>query len=270
MLSSRRFAGRRRLVAAALIAVSSLAACSDDNGGTIASSTTAPSAPTTSLVATTTEPSTEVTTTTSMGSSLESISFLIQGLLTTEQIGGGWLDQGRQVVPPGSNQLSGFLCEEGESAVGNLGGRLDAQVSTTFRRSGDVGLSVFESLMWGDRDQVTADFTTLSGAVAACTGAAYTTTELGDLLLELQTAPELGTAALSYRFGPAVPSTENPWLEQQTTSVLLSDPGSSVALVITIGASTVHDPARLDTTELEPAEFDRIVEAAVNRILEGL
>ncbi len=54
------------------------------------------------------------------------------------------------------------------------------------------------------------------------------------------------------------------------TAVLLSDPSQPIALVVSVAAITVHDPPSAKTTTVEPAEFSRIVEAAVNRILEGL
>jgi hypothetical protein len=213
-------------------------------------------------------PSTEVPSTEDMGSNVESLSYLIQGLMTTDQIGGGWIDQGRRIVPPGSDQLTGFLCEEGETTVAALGGRLDPQVSTSYERPDDVGLDVSESLMWGDRDQVTADFESLVEAVTACAGTTYATTELGELTLALDEPPDLGTSAVAFRFGPATPPSDTPWIESQLTTVLLSDPDEPVALVVSAVATKIHNPPDLDVTELDPAEYERIVETAVNRIVE--
>lgn len=249
--------------------------CLRDDGGSSSSTTGAVATTVPGSTPSSSEPvpsTSEPTSSTSvpMGANVEALSYLIQGLLTTEQIGGGWMDQGRQVIPPGSNQLSGFLCEEGEAVVAELGGRADPQVSTSFRRSGDVGLRVFESLMWGDRDEVVADFEALRAAVEGCAGAAYPTTELGDLVLTVDEAPALGTAAFSFRFGPAEVGGANPSLSQQMTFVLLSDPEQSVALVVSVGASSITDPAGAPVPELDAAEFSRIATAAVNRILEGL
>ena len=120
--------------------------------------------------------------------------------------------------------------------MASLADRLDPQVSTSFRRTNDLGLRVAETLMWGNREE----------------------------------APKLGTSAVAFRFGPATPQSANPWLEQQMTAVLLSDPSQPIALVVSVAAITVHDPPSAKTTTVEPAEFSRIVEAAVNRILEGL
>ena len=282
------FARTMRQVACGVTIVTIVAlvgACGDDDTTSVAT-TGAVSEPTTAASSSTepsnTEPtitestSTEPTSTepvpetTSMGSNVESLSYLIQGLLTTEQIGGDWIDQGRQIVPPGSNQLSGFLCEEGEAAVTELGGRLDSQVSTSFRRPADVGLTVFESLMWGDRQQLTDDIASFTAAVEACGGAAYTTADLGEVSLGMDPAPDLGTAAVSFHFGPATVPSGTPWLEQRVTSVLLSDPSQPVALVVTVGALITHDPPTTEPTALEPAEYDRIVQAAVGRIMDGL
>jgi hypothetical protein len=256
-----RNAGR---IACGVAAVALIGACGDDDATTptTAAPTTAPA-----TTPSTTEP---VPDTTSMGSNVESLSYLIQGLLTSEQIGGGWVDQGRQIVPPGSNQLAGFLCEEGEAAVAELGGRLDPQVSTSFRRASDVGLSVFENLMWGDRQQLTDDVAAFTAAVEACAGTAYATTDLGEVSLGMDPAPDLGTAAVSFHFGPATVPSDTPWLEQRVTTVLLSDPSQPVALVVTVGALVIHDPSTAEPTVLEPAEYDRIVAAAIDRIMQGL
>lgn len=212
-------------------------------------------------------PTTEVPTTEGMGSDVESLSYLIQALLTTEQIGGGWIDQGRRIVPPGSDQLTGFLCQESEAAVGALGGRLDPQVSTSYERPDDIGLSVSESLMWGERDQVVSDFESFVTAVSACAGT-YTTTELGELTLVLDEAPELGTSSFGFHFGPTTPPSETPWIESQMTAILLSDPSQPVALVVSVSAVVLHDPSDLEVTEIDPAEYLRIAESAVNRIIE--
>lgn len=238
-------------------------ACGDDAGNT-ETSVPATEAPTSDV------PTSEVPTDEGMGSDVESLSYLIQGLLTTDQIGDGWIDQGRRIVPPGSDQLTGYLCEEGETAVGALDGRLDPQVSTSYVRPDDVGLSVSESLMWGEREQVTTDFDSYVTAVGACAGT-YTTTELGELTLTLDEAPDVGFSAFAFRFGPATPPSDTPWIESDTTVVLLSDPSEPVAMVVFVGATVVHDPPDADVTDLDAAEYLRIVETAVSRIVdEGL
>ncbi len=38
-----------------------------------------------------------------MGANIESLSYLIQGLMNTEDIGGEWVDQGIPIVPLDSN-----------------------------------------------------------------------------------------------------------------------------------------------------------------------
>lgn len=126
----------RRRVVLLVLGLSASAMIGACGSGDEAADTTVPATET---------PTSEVPTTEGMGSDVESLSYLIQGLLTTEQIGGGWIDQGRRIVPPGSDQLTGFLCQEGEAVVGALGGRLDPQVSTSYERPDDIGLSVSES-----------------------------------------------------------------------------------------------------------------------------
>lgn len=210
------------------------------------------------------------TSTVPMGSNIESLSYLMQGLLTTEQIGGGWVDQGRKVIPPGSEQLTGFLCDDGESAVAALAGRLDPQVTTSFERESDVGLTLFETLMWGDREQLTEDFESFITAVQGCDGTTYTTDELGEVRLDVEETPSLGTSAITFRFGPSTAPTDGPWLEQKTTTVLLSDPGEDVALTISIGVTTVHDPSDLKTSTVDDAELQRVLSRAIERLREGL
>ena len=230
---------RRRCVGvftAVVVTAGLLGACGDS--GESSGSTTVTTA------ATTTTPGPATTTTVPMGSNVESLSYLIQGLLTTEQIGGGWVDQGRTLIPAGSNQLSGFLCPEGEKAVASLAGRLDPQVSTSFRRTNDLGLRVAETLMWGNREEVVAGFSSFVAALSACKGT-YSTTELGEISLGVEEAPKLGTSAVAFRFGPVTPQSANPWLEQQMTAVLLSDPSQPIALVVSVAAITVHDDVLL-------------------------
>ena len=155
-------------------------------------------------------------------------------------------------------------------AVAALDGRSDPQVSTSFRRPGDVGLTVFETLMWGDRDEVVADFETLAAAVEGCAGSPYMTSELGEVVLTVDDTPALGTSAITFRFEPAEAGGDNPSLTQQMTMVLLSDPEQSVALVVSVGASTITDPAGAPAATLDEAELSRVTVAAVNRILDGL
>lgn len=259
---------RRRLqgVIVALVLGTVGVACGDD--GDAADTSVSASTSTTPAV----EPSSTLasSTTVPMGQNLESLSYLIQGLLTTEQIGSGWVDQGRKVIPPGSNQMTGFLCSEGDAMVTKLEGRADPQVSTSFRRAGDVGLTVFESLMWGDRDQVVADFNAVADGVKVCDGETYSTADLGEITLTVDSAPDYGSSSIAYTFGPVTQPTSNPWLEQSVTAVLLDDPEQPVALVIAVGATTVHDPANAKTTTLEAAEYQRIVKAAIDRIKDGL
>lgn len=267
MRSFRPFDRRVRVIALGLALACTVVACGDDEE--TGTSAVPDSVSNTSEASSTSVPEGS-TTTVPMGSNVESLSYLIQGLLRTDQIGNGWVDQGRQIVPPGSDQMTGFLCPEGESAVADLGGRADPQVSTSFRRAGDTGLTVFESLMWGDREQVIADFEAMVAAVKACTDLTYMTTDLGDIKLSVDPDPGLGSQSIAYRFGPPIPLKTNPWMEQAVTAVLLEEPNQPVALVVAVGATTVHDPPESNATTLDDVEYQRIVKTAVDRILDGL
>lgn len=267
-MSSIRSRGHRaRSTVLAMVLVGTLVACGNEKE--TETSAVPDSVSATSEASATSEPA-EATTTVPMGANIESLSYLIQGLLRTDQIGNGWVDQGRQIVPPGSNQMTGFLCPDGDTMVAKLGGRADPQVSTSFRRTNDVGLTVFESLMWGDRDHVVADFDAVAAGVKACADQTYSTTELGEIKLAVDPDPGYGSKSLDYRFGTVEPSTTDPRLEQRITSVLLEEPDQPVAIVVAVGATTLYDPAGAKTTSLEDAEYKRIVKAAVDRILDGL
>lgn len=256
---------RRALAVVCSVALCVVASCGGDDDTTVSS---APD----SIAGSSEVPTTVVESTTSVptGADVESLSYLIQGLLRTEEIGNGWVDQGRQIIPPGSDQLSGFLCAEGESAIAELAGSADPQVSTSFRREGDTGLTVFETLTWGDREQVIADFNAVADAVRACAGQSYTTADLGELSLTVESGLEYGSASISYRFGPPTPPSSNPWIEQRVTAVLLEEPSQPVAIVIGVGSTTLHDSSTSESAVIDDAEFDRIVNAAVDRILGGL
>lgn len=209
-------------------------------------------------------------TTDPMGADFESLSYLIQGLLRTDQIGNGWVDQGRQIIPPGSDQMTGFLCPEGDAVVARLEGRADPQVSTSFRRDEDEGVTVFETLMWGDRDRVIADFNSVSEGVKLCDGVVYSTDELGEVVFSVDPGSKYGSSSLAYGFAPATPPNSSPWLEQSVTTVLLEESDQPVAIMISIGTVTVHDPSSAEVTTLDVGEFERIVNAAVDRIKDGL
>lgn len=263
MRSPSSYLWRAGVLAFGLFASVTIGACGDD--GDTADTTTAPTEATGTA---TMAPDTTAPATDDMGSDVESLSYLIQGLLTTEQIGGGWVDQGRQIIPPGSQQLTGFLCPDGETAVAALAGRVDPQVSASYRRSGDVGLMVYETLMWGARDQVTADFESLRSAVGSCTGAAYAAPDGTEMELVVDEPPAVGVAGISFHFAPTVPPTDTPWLESASTMVLLSEAGQPVAMLVGVGSTIVHDPATQDVAVLDPAEYARIVDVAVTRIVD--
>ncbi len=86
--------------------------------------------------------------------------------------------------------MSGSLCDEGEAAVAVLQRRFNPQVSTSFHRPNDVDLSVFGTLMWGERDQIVEDFETFKNAIESCDGKTFTTTELGQLTLVMDDVPD--------------------------------------------------------------------------------
>ncbi len=74
---------------------------------------------------------------------------------------------------------------------------------------------------------------------------------------------------ISFRFGPPEWTSPTPWLEQRSTMILLSNLNEPVALVLGIGASFIHNEPDDGSSDLEQGEYERIVKAAVDRILEG-
>ena len=108
----------------------------------------------------------------------DALSGLLQGLLTADEaaaaLGLTLVDQGRQVIPPGSAQRTGFLCPEGQAILDPLGSAYDPQVSVSFAPEGAEGRStwVTESLLFEEAERNAGDFATLASAINACAGIA--------------------------------------------------------------------------------------------------
>ena len=195
---------------------------------------------------------------------------LLAGLLTTEEIGNGWVDQGRAVVPSAAGgQGFGFdlFCPEGSAIAEPIGSGLDRMVLTTYRREGSP--SVTESLLWGHRDQLARDFATGVAALEACFDRdPWEITDLGTVRMHRLDLPALGAQSVAYYVGPGTQPGEDPWLEWQILTILVTelDPSNDASVVITLDAATVHnDPSGQAVEMLDHEEIIRIAELAVDR-----
>ncbi len=194
---------------------------------------------------------------------------LLVSLLTTEEIGGGWGDQGRMIVPPSAGG-QGFgrdvLCPEGQAIYEPIGFGLDQQVFTTYSREGSP--SVGEYLVWGHRDRLTQAFATSVAALEACFDREpWETEDAGTLRMHALDLPSLGAQSIAYYVGPGTTPGADPWVEWQIVSILVTnlDPANDNSVVISIAVSTIHDPAGAAVEMLDPEEIVRIAEAAIAR-----
>ncbi len=194
---------------------------------------------------------------------------LIQGLLTTEEIGSGWEDQGRMVVPVGAQEEgfgAGFLCPEGVALADPIGLALNELVFTHYRREGSPDLR--ESLLWGHEAALTEAFATGKAAVEACFDREpWDTPDMGALRMHRLDVPGLGAQSVAYYVGPGVPPGADPWLEMQVLSILVTglDPMNDLAVVINLSATTIHDPAGAPVEMLDHQELIRVAEAAIDK-----
>jgi len=195
---------------------------------------------------------------------------LMAGLLTTEEIGGGWVDQGRMVVPTGAGgQRFGLdiLCPEGSALTEPIGSRLDRQVFTTYQREGSP--AVTESLLWGHEAQLTEDFATGIAALEACFDREpWEMPDLGTVRMHRLDLPSLGAQSVAYYVGPGETPAADPWLEWQILSILVTDldPSNDASVVITLDVATVHnDPSGQVVEMLDEDELIRIAELAIDR-----
>jgi hypothetical protein len=223
-----------------------------------------------------------------MASNIESLSYLMQGLLTTPQIGGGWVDMGRVIVPPSTEPTTGPLCPDGQAIAEPIGTTLNAQVHTTYQRvdgtqttapadtSGSpanpalAGGTVMETLLWNERQQVDEAFAAMAAATEACIGTEWADPDMGDTVMTSFDAPTLGTSSFTFGYMPVTPPTSDPWAEIQGISILMSDPSSPVSIVITVSNTVVHDNPDQQAAAPDTDELIRIAEAAVARIVDGL
>lgn len=280
-------------LAIAVLALLVVAGCSSDGDSATTSApaatggTTSPTDATATTGTTTdTTPSTDVPA--DLASNIESLSYLMQGLLTTPQIGGGWIDMGRVVVPPSTEPTTGPLCPDGTAIAEPVGTTLNAQVHTTFQRSGTTpatvptdtsgsapnpvmgGVSVMETLVWNERPQVDDAFAALADATAACIGKEWADPDMGDTVMTGFDAPQLGTASFTSGFAPVTPPASDPWAESQGITILLSDPSSPISVVVSVSMTVVHNNPEPQPDGPDTGELIRIAEAAVARIMDGL
>ena len=212
----------------------------------------------------------------------------MQGLLTTPQIGGGWVDMGRVIVPPSTEPTTGPLCPDGQAVAEPIGTTLNAQVHTTYQRvdgtqttapadtSGSavnpalVGGMVMESLLWNERQQADEAFAAMAAATKACIGKEWADPDMGNTVMTSFDAPKLGTDSFTSGYTPVTPPPSDPWAEIQGISILMSDPSSPVSIVITVSMTVVHNNPDQEVAALDTDELIRIAQAAVARIVDGL
>ena len=271
---------RHSRAALALLAALTMPAAAGCGSGDDA--TTASTSPSTSEVTSTTTPLVDPS------ANVESLSYLMQGLLTTPQIGGGWVDMGRVVVPPSSDPTIGPLCPDGAALAAPIGSTLNVQAHTSFQREsrnqstattqvGGTGTNpalsggtVMEMLLWNDRQQTDQAFAALAAATEACVGVQWSDSDMGDVVGTDFDAPSLGTSSFTFGYRPAAPPASDPWLETQGISILLSDESSPVSIVVTVTLNIVHNNPDEVVAEVDTDELTRIAQVAVDRIMDGL
>ena len=254
--------GTRVAISLSLIAVPLLGACSGEE--TVTPTTVA----STSMAPTSTAPTTSVPAEQDIKTNIESLSYLLQRLLTTKEIGGGWVDQGRNLVPPQPQSLrAGGLCPAGETLLAQIGTRLNDLVMVTYRKDEMPSTgAITEWLTWGPRVEIEADFNTLMEAHEACYGSAYVTPNGDSQKLNSLDVPSLGTKSFATHLAPGEAITDNPWPEVDNVTILLSDPSVDIAVVVSVTYLTVHEPGR-DPVSPDVEELTRVARAAVEKNL---
>lgn len=267
-----------RGLALAALALPLVAGCGSDDDSSVTS------APATTEATSSTEAPADP------ASNIESLSYLMQGLLTTPQIGGGWVDMGRIIVPPSTAPTTGPLCPDGQTIAEPIGAILNGQVHTTYQRvdgtqtqtsaptdtNGSavnpalVGGMVMESLLWNEREQVDEAFAALAAATEACIGKEWADPDMGNTAVTSFDAPTLGTSSFTFGYRPVTPPPSDPWAEIQGISILMSDPTSPVSIVITVSITVVHNNPDQEVAAPDTDEVIRIAEVAVARIMDGL
>jgi hypothetical protein len=201
--------------------------------------------------------------------SINIVAGLLAGLLTTEEIGGGWADEGRMIVPTeaqGQGFDSGLVCPEGLAIGEPVGSALDRLVFTSYRREGSPVIT--ESLMWGHEAALSEAFDTAATALGACFDREpWDTEEMGTLRMHALDLPSLGTRSIAYYVGPGTTPGSDPWAEFQILSILVTglDPSNDLAVVINLEVLTVHDPVDVGVEMLDHEELARVAQAAVDR-----
>lgn len=127
-----------------------------------------------------------------------------RGLLTTEEIGGGWVDQGRMIVPPGTpgqGFAAGLLCPEGQALVEPIGAALDTLAYSSYGQ--EASPTVTEGLALGHQAQLAADFAAGAAALEACFDREpWQTDEMGSIRMHALDLPALGDQSITYYLGP--------------------------------------------------------------------
>lgn len=256
----------RTLAGLALLTAPLVAACGDGNESTSTTSPASATTPVTTAAPTTESPVSTTPATVDIKANPESLSYLLQRLLTTSEIGNGWIDRGRNLVPPQQDNLrAGGLCGAGEEMLPAIGNRLNDLVMTSYRKDETPPTgSITESLVWGPRTEIEADFTALKAATEACIGTTYVTPNGDSQQLSALDVPSMGTDSIATHLAPGEPITENPWMEVDSITILLTDPSADIAVVVTVSYLTVHEPGQAAVAP-DVAELVRVAQLAVDK-----
>jgi hypothetical protein len=197
---------------------------------------------------------------------------LLDGLLTTGEIGGGWIDQGRIAIPSGGSPREGttVLCPDGAVIAESLGSRLDPKVTTRYRQEPPpaAGGFVWEAITAGEATQIAADFATWVDAMDACAGVdAWETPDAGPVSIDRLDGPAFGEQSAGYAVLIGDGSNGDPWLEMHLVSVLVAADG--YARVLDLSTTVVHDQSTVTIPRIDDDELARIAAVAVEKLRES-
>jgi hypothetical protein len=193
--------------------------------------------------------------------------FALPGLLTTDEIGGGWVDLGRNLVAP---PVPVELCSKGTSIEEDVLEQLMPLVSTTFRRAASPQL--LETVKFGPRDELAAAFETWVGAANSCVGEpAWGTWTAGPIALEradLTVESGEGGETAAYRVIGGADPVPGLRIEEYVVRILVPelDPSNDMAAVITLQTFVVVGEAVQPVPTLDVEELTRVAQAAVDKL----
>lgn len=196
---------------------------------------------------------------------------LLDRLLTTEDLGSGWVDQGRIVVPAGMTLRTGadLLCTDGQASADPLGTRLDPMVMTRYRRGAPPDQAfVTETLVSGAASQIAQDYATWVAALDACAGLdPWQVPEAGSVTIDRLEDPQLATQSVLYAITAGDPTSGSPSIDTHVLIVLVQQ--GETGTVLEVSTTNTHDQTGQAAVPVDDAELERIAEAAVTKLLES-